>query len=168
LFELSSGRGSRFCPRGFSFPRGAPFSSGFLSVAVFGVFVTGSADFVFEVGFTAPEATEMEIFNPCLGSTLAFFSSIRFCQILMAGAGASCNIFAGFDQSLSVGFFLSPPAALSSASADFSAVFEVCDLSSQVDSEEAFGIDTVSSSLTKVEVDDATKSGDGGVMLPLS
>jgi hypothetical protein len=135
---------------------------------VFAVLVTASAGFGFEADFAFPGATEIEMFNPCLGTTLAFFSSIRFCQMLTVGAGASCNIFAGFDQSLSMGFFLSPSIGFSSASVDFSAVFEVCDLSSQVDSEEAFGIDTVSSSLTKVEVDDATKSGDGGVMLPLS
>jgi hypothetical protein len=41
-----------------------------------------------------------------------------------------------------------------------SAVLDVCDLFSQVDSEEALGSEEMSSSLTRVEADEVPKSGE--------
>src|SRR5215472_8115811 len=83
------------------------------------------------------------------------------------GIGASYSgLCMGF--SFVEGFFL--PLSFSGFSSGSSAVFsgalEDCDLTSQVDSEDVFGNEEVSSSRASVDVEDVPNSGDGGFAKP--
>jgi len=70
--------------------------------------------------------------------------------------------------SFAEGFFLplSFSGFSSGSSALFSGALEDCDLTSQVDSEDVFGNEEVSSSRASVDVEDVPNSGDGGFAKP--
>lgn len=91
----------------------------------------------------------------CAAFTLA--SSARCFQILTTGMGASCRGFAG-ARSTFLPFPFSEVFSLEST--DFSTEVDACDLFSQVESEDVFGIEETSSSLVTVEAVEALKSGD--------
>lgn len=84
--------------------------------------------------------------------------------MLRAGGGAGFRD-AGFVVSLSqfCGLSFSLSFSPSAGGPDFSGLCDVCDCLSQVESDEAFGVDERSSSLGKVDVEAVPKLGDDGV-----
>ena len=89
---------------------------------------------------------------------LAACASLRCCHTFTVGIAAATK-----GLGISFSFSFSFPLSFSVGSATLSAVVEDWDCLSQVDSEDVLGVDEMSSSFWRVEVEAVPKSGEDGV-----